>query len=143
VAMDMSALPFGKQGREAAQLARRQAKADLKTHEKNEKAKVVARDGSRYCRLVPRCQEKTLHETAHLENKGMGGDHGNRTEAALMVRACFFHHQGVWSLHSNDLRVEFLTTEQANGPIEVWGKDEQGREFLVGRESSVGVWEHD
>jgi hypothetical protein len=132
-----------KRSKEDAELEKRARKAAVKTHEQTEKDKVRLRDGAHYCRLVPRCQEKLRHETAHVFDKGMGGDHGHRTKAELMLRACFFHHQGNWSLHSKDLRVVFLTERMADGPIEVWGKDEDQREFLVGRESSVGVWERD
>lgn len=126
-----------------ALLERRESRAKVKANEKTEKAKVVARDGSHTCRLVPNCPEKEKHETAHLENKGAGGDHGLRTTADTMVRACLFHHQGRWSLHSGDLRVEYLTPEKANGPIEVWGKDETGREFMVKREIACGQIERD
>jgi hypothetical protein len=103
---------------------------------------VRLRDGAAYCRLVPRCTFDK-HATAHIVAKGMGGDHGTRTKAELMVRSCWYHHQGPWSLHSYDLRVEFLTDQKADGPIAVWGLDEQGREYLVGRESAVGIWERD
>jgi hypothetical protein len=139
----MSMLRFGKQGREGALLERRQRRSEMKSFERDQKADVVARDGSHTCRLVPHCRERERFETAHINDKGMGGDHGLRSTADQMVRACFFHHQGKWSLHSGDLRVEFLTDARANGPIEVWGKDEQGGEYLVGREAAVGIWERD
>lgn len=142
--MDYSCLTFKKDSREDAKRKREQLKADVRMHEQKEKAQVVKRDGSHYCRLVPGCDARSRFETAHLDAKGMGGDkRGLRTIAALMVRACFFHHQGNWSLHSNDLRVEFLTPQQANGPIEVWGRDKIGQWFSVGRETAVGVWERD
>lgn len=141
---DYSQLPLAKLSREDGIRLRRERKDAIKANEQAEKAKVVRRDGLHYCRLVPGCRERHLHETAHLDDKGMGGDPtGIRTQANLMVRACFFHHQGNWSLHSHDLRVEYLTAEKADGPIEVWGTDEDGREYLVGRETAVGVWERD
>ena len=124
-------------------LARRQKRADLKAHEGREKARVVRRDGLHSCRLVPGCREKEKHETAHLDDKGMGGDHGIRTTADRMIRACFWHHQGVWSLHSKDLRVECLTDAGTDGPIEVWGQDEYGGWFMVKREIAVGISERD
>lgn len=137
-------LQFGKPTREQALLERRELRAKRRTHERNEKADIVARDGSRYCRLVPHCPEREKFETAHLEDKGMGGDPaGLRTQSALMVRSCFFHHQGNWSLHSKDLRVEFLTEEKADGPIQVWGRDDRGEWYLVGLERQVGIWERD
>ncbi len=134
--------PTQKPPKGSYKLERDAAKVKLKSNEQAEKAKVRIRDGAHYCRLVPRC-EFDKHETAHLKAKGMGGDHGTRSIAALMVRSCWYHHQGPWSLHSYDLRVEFLTDQEANGPIAVWGRDEQGREYLVGRESAVGIWERD
>lgn len=143
MAIDYSILPLGKDSREDGVRKRREQKASVRSYEQMEKAKVVKRDGAYHCRLVPGCRERSLYETAHLDNKGMGGDRGLRSNADQMVRTCFFHHQGKWSLHSNDLRVEYLTPEKANGPIEVWGKDEDGREFLVGREVAVGQWERD
>ena len=127
-----------------ARLERRERRADIRAHETAEKAKVRVRDGAAYCRLVPHCTEREWFETAHLDDKGMGGDHGNRTTADTMVRACGFHHQGAWSLHSGDLWVEYQTPLKANGPIEVWGRHpETGETYLVGRERAVGVWERD
>lgn len=135
---------FPKPTREDRVLEKRQRRTAIETHEATEKAKVVRRDGAHYCRLVPGCKERELHETAHLDDKGMGGDpQGLRTQAETMIRACFFHHQGKWSLHSGALRVEYLTPAKANGPIEVWAKDQSGGEYLVGRERAVGMWERD
>lgn len=121
-------------------LTREADKAAIKANEAREKAKVRARDGAGYCRLVPHCKFGQ-HETAHLFAKGSGGDHGHRTKAELMVRACWQHHRGPWSLHSYDLRVEFLTDAKADGPIEVFGRDDQGRWYSVGRETAVGIWD--
>jgi len=143
MAIDYSGFAIPKGSKVDGTLRRRERRAAIRSNEQAEKAKVVERDGRHTCRLVPNCRERDLFETAHLDDKGMGGDHGLRTTAETMVRACLFHHQGKWSLHSHDLRVVYLTDEQANGPIEIWGKDEDGREFLVGRETAVGVWERD
>lgn len=126
-----------------ALLERRANRAEIVAHEKAQKAEVVARDGSHTCRLVPNCPEREKHETAHLDDKGMGGDHGTRTTADTMIRACLFHHQGRWSLHSGDLRVEYLTPEKANGPIEVWGRDPQGQWYCLKREVRCGEVERD
>lgn len=127
----------------SAILARRQAREKIRAHEATEKAKVVKRDGSKVCRLIPSCAERQKFETAHLDDKGMGGDHGIRSTADRMIRSCFFHHQGAWSLHSKDLRVVCLTDLGTDGPIEVWARDEQGQWFMVKRESSAGVLERD
>lgn len=141
--MDYSGLPLAKKSREDGTRDRREQKAAIRAHEDAEKAKVRKRDGAGYCRLVPACTERLLFETAHLDDKGMGGDHGLRTVAERMIRSCFFHHRGNWSLHSHDLRVEYLTAEQANGPIAVWGRTSTGEEMMIGREIAVGVWERD
>jgi hypothetical protein len=139
-------LAFGalqKPQRGASLLARREKRSAIRAHETTEKAKVRQRDGDHVCRLVPHCREREKHETAHLDDKGMGGDHGNRTTADRMIRACFWHHQGAWSLHSKDLRVDYLTDQGTDGEIEVWGRDDGGQWFLVKRESAVGVTERD
>jgi hypothetical protein len=133
---------FMKPPKGSYKLEREKAKTALKSSEQAEKTKVRIRDGAAYCRLVPRCRFDQ-HETAHIFSKKMGGDHGKRSIAALMLRSCWYHHRGPWSLHSSDLRVEFLTERKADGPIATWGLDEQGREYLVGRESAVGIWERD
>ena len=123
---------------------RRKARNDIKANEAEQKALVVKRDGSKTCRLVPSCTEREKFETAHLSAKGFGGDHGIRTTADQMIRSCFFHHQGPWSLHSKDLRVECLTDQGTNGAIEVWGRSQEtGAWYLLSRESAPGVRERD
>lgn len=127
-----------------ALLERRASRDAIKRHEAHEKAKVVKRDGAAHCRLVPHCLEREKFETAHLDDKGMGGDHGRRTHASDMLRSCFFHHQGPWSLHSKDLRVECLTDAGTNGPIQVDGRDPKtGEWYVVKRETACGVVERD
>lgn len=79
-------------------------------------AAVVERDGWK-CR-IPGCPSQVYElEMAHLENKGMGGDHGLRTTPELCCMLCRDHHQGSYSLHSGHLTYEFLTEALANGPI--------------------------
>lgn len=124
-------------------LERRDRRAKIVANEKEQKALVVARDGAKTCRLVPHCREREKFETAHMDDKGMGGDHGVRTVASRMIRACFFHHQGVRSLHSGDLKVECLTPLGTDGPIEVYAKDEHDQWYLLGRESAPGQWDRD
>lgn len=133
---------YPKPAKGTALLERREKRAAIKAHEHAEKAKVVKRDGSKVCRLVPGCTEKEKFETAHVNDKGMGGDHGIRSTADQMIRSCFFHHQGVFSLHSGDLRVEMLTPEGTNGPIEVWAQGDQGW-YLLKRETACGQTERD
>ena len=130
---------LAKPAKGTALLERRQRRAARNTYEKAEKAKVVARDGAHYCRLVPGCREKEKHETAHVRSKSISQD----SSSANMLRACIFHHRGDWSLHSGDLRVEFLTDKGANGLIAVWSKSPERGEYMVAREVRVGNWERD
>jgi hypothetical protein len=134
---------FPKPAKGSALLKRRELRAEILAHEKEEKAKVVKRDGPKVCRLVPHCEEREKFETAHLDDKGMGGDHGIRTVASRMIRSCFWHHQGARSLHSKDLRVECLTDRGTDGPVEVWATDATGDWFLLKRETAVNVAERD
>lgn len=122
---------------------RRARRARIEADEKAAKAAVVRRDGLHTCRLVPGCTEREKHETAHIADKGMGGDHGVRSTTGNMIRACLFHHRGQWSLHSGDLRVDCLTPLGADGAAEVWGKDSLGIWYLVKRETACGVTEKD
>jgi hypothetical protein len=110
------------------------ARAAIQNHERAAKRAVIKRDGARTCRLVPGCSERRSFETAHLDAKGMGGDHGNRTSTATMLRACLFHHRGAYSLHSGYLKVECLTDRGADGPIAVYARGEGDSWLLVTRE---------
>lgn len=127
----------------SALLDRRDRKAKIVAYEKQQKAKVVQRDGSHTCRLVSGCTERTHHETAHVHDKGMGGDHSLRSSSADMVRSCLFHHRGAWSLHSGDIKVEMLTEAGADGPIEVYGKDKHEQWYLLKREVRCNEVERD
>ena len=133
-----------KPSKEASELARRTQKAHRRIYERQQKAAVVRRDGRHTCRLVPGCLEREKFETAHVEAKGMGGTpSGIRNHQSNTLRACFFHHQGRWSLHSGDLRVEYLTPHGTDGPILVWGTVSDGQWGIVGREVAVGHWEQE
>jgi hypothetical protein len=136
-------MKFPKPAKGSALLDRRDKRAAIKAHEAEEKAKVVKRDGLKTCRLVPHCTEREKFETAHLDDKGMGGDHGIRTTADRMIRSCFWHHQGARSLHSKDIRVECLTDKGTDGPVDVWATDENGIWYLLKHEVAVGVSERD
>lgn len=141
---DLAPGALQKPAKGTALLERRENRAAIKAHEAEQKAQVVKRDGSKHCRLVPHCTEREKFETAHLDDKGMGGDHGIRTTANSMIRSCFFHHQGPWSLHSKDLRVEYLTDRGTDGAIEVWGRDQKtGAWYSVKKESACGVEDRD
>jgi hypothetical protein len=133
-----------------AVLKRKAAAATLRSDEKAVKAEVTKRDGQKVCRLDPDCPHVKVGirvEGVHLDDKGMGGDHGVRTTRDRMLRGCFIHHQGAKSLHSGDLRVKYLTDKGTDGPIalehkEVWFVNDERRDVWVehARERAVGVW---
>ena len=114
----MFALPKPERGSALRRLLAQ--RAETRRLERAAKLAVIARDGSRTCRLVPGCRERRRFETAHLEAKGAGGDHGRRSSTANMVRACVEHHRGAVSLHSGLLKVACLTDRGADGPIAVF-----------------------
>lgn len=91
----------------------RHAQAD--TREARHKTTVRKRDGHRS--RWPGDEGLPL-EVAHLSHKGIGGDAQTlRSIPALMILVSRDVHQGPYSLHSGDRRVQFLTPEKANGPI--------------------------
>jgi hypothetical protein len=115
-----------------ALLARKAQRAKLRTAEDKAKAEAKKRDGYR-CRW-PRCEYPRLRvEAAHLQAKGMGGDHGTRSHRRNLMACCYLHHQGSRSLHSGDLRVQFLTREGADGACRFMEK-QAGRWVVVGEE---------
>lgn len=98
-------------------LERHARKLVIRNHERVEKDKVRKRDRRR-CRW-PFCEHKALKprlEVAHLNDKGMGGDHGERTTADQMILLCLLHHQGPRSLHSGNLEIRPQTNDGTNGP---------------------------
>jgi len=121
----------------SALIARRQRQKAIKAHEEAEKRKVRQRDV--VCRWpgCTNCRDyKPRLEVAHLDDKGMGGDHGNRTSADRMILLCFLTHQGPRSLHSGDLRIEPLTEQGTDGPCMFLASDEQKGWLVVGVEDA-------
>jgi hypothetical protein len=89
-------------------------KAEVKAHAKAIERAVRNRDGVR-CR-VPGCRNDA--ECAHVAPKGMGGDHGERTDTLNCFRCCRVHHTGPrGSIHSADLEVIKLTPAGCDGPL--------------------------
>lgn len=132
---------FPKPAKGTALLARKQRRAELVSHEAREKAKVRKRD--RGCRW-PGCDCRKLKlrtEVAHLDAKGIGGDHGVRTTADQMIELCFIKHQGVPSLHSGDLKIEPLSAAGTNGCCAFYARSESGRMEHVASERAVGISE--
>lgn len=123
-------------------LKRKEDRRAVVAHERTEKDAVRKRD--KQCRW-PACEfasQKPRLEVAHLENKGMGGDHGLRTTRRRLILLCFLHHQGAISLHSEDLRIDALTTRDAEGPLAFYRKDRETGDWRhVVSERAVGVSE--
>jgi hypothetical protein len=68
-------------------------------------------------------------DAAHVEAKGAGGDKQLiRSVLENLIRICVIHHTGPCSLHSGDLRIEFLTERKANGPCAFWRRDPKAKD---------------
>lgn len=129
--------PNWKPAKGTALLERRTKQRQLDAHEKAEKAKVRKRDQS--CRW-PGCGCRALRmplEVAHLRSKSLGGP----SDTADMMLLCRLRHQGAESLHSQDLRIEPLTPNGADGPCAFYRLRESGRWECIGVESTIGISE--
>lgn len=122
----MPAVPKPAKG--SALIARREKRKQIDALEDAEKHKVRIRDrmqcrwpACEYCR---RYKNLTLH-VAHLNDKGIGGDHGIRSTADQMMLLCSLRHEGPISLHSGDCRITPLTELGANGICKFEINDEQ------------------
>ena len=122
-------------------LERQGRKRAIKAHEEAEKRAVRLRDGGR-CRW-PGCRsDRSVRlEVAHLDDKGMGGDHGVRTHRDRMMLLCFLCHQGPRSLHSKDKRIDTPSPYGASGPCEFYERNESGEWVNVANERTIGVQE--
>lgn len=121
----------------SALMARRERQKAIRSHEDAEKRKVRVRDVTCRWPNCPNCRTyKPRLEVAHLDAKGLGGDHGVRTRADRMVLICFLSHQGPRSLHSGDLRIEPLTERGTDGPCLFLATDEQKGWCVVGVEEA-------
>ena len=106
-----------KPARGSARLERHLKRRAIEQLERHEKTKVRRRDRGR-CRW-PSCEHMVYRpplEVAHLDAKGMGGDHGIRSRSDQMILLCQSHHRGSTSLHSGDLRIRPLTDRGTDGP---------------------------
>jgi hypothetical protein len=106
----------------------------LRSSEKSAKADAKRRDFP--CRWPGcDCAKRGLRgEAAHIQGKGMGGDHGLRTTAANLAFLCHRRHQGPRSLHSGDLRIEPLTERGMDGPVAFYERGEDGVLYVVRQE---------
>jgi hypothetical protein len=141
---DLAPGALQKPAKGTAHAERVQKRMAVESHEDREKTKARKRDGYR-CRW-PGCdcfERRDRIEVAHIEDKGMGGDHGLRSDADMLICLCVARHQGRPSLHSGDLRIEPLTVAGTNGPCAFWKVGDDGREYLVAQERAPFVYERD
>lgn len=114
--------PMWKTSKEEARAERDGKKQAVKDKEDRNKTRARKRDGS-MCRF-PRCAclAKRLHpEVAHIEPKGMGGDHGERSDLWNLICLCKLRHQDSRiSIHAGTLRLEALSVNGTSGPVRWW-----------------------
>lgn len=123
-------------------LAKEARRAEIEAHERAVKQRTKRRDGG--CRWPEASDCRGILEGAHIEAKGMGGDHGERTHTGNVVTLCLWHHRkGPASIHSPNGRIDCETDAGADGPLSFWRRGSDGGWFCVGRERSVGVIERD
>ena len=87
---------------------------------KEDAAKKAAKIRDQHACRWPRCAYRAVKQpldAAHLDDKGMGGDHGGLSDTRCLVALCREHHQGRVSLHSKDLTIQALTPDGADGPL--------------------------
>lgn len=108
--------------------------------------KDAVRDADRRCRW-PHCENCRSYrprlEVAHATAKGMGGDHGTRSDRTQMILLDYLTHQGADGLEQHGRRIETLTEAGTRGPCEFWAKDERGEWYLVARELAPFIYERD
>ena len=140
--MDMTTgLRFTKPAKGTALLERETKKARRKALEQLVAKLVKRRDGR--CRWPEKHICRGGLEAAHLDGKGMGGDHGLRTYAENEVTLCaWLHRRGPESLHGGQLRIDKDTAAGANGPLSFWRQTETGW-HLVAREVAPFSYEKD
>jgi hypothetical protein len=137
--------PQWKPAKGSSLIARKDRRRDVEAYEDAEKRKVRVRD--RRCRW-PHCENCRRYEPRlehpHVVAKGMGGDHGERSSADQMILLDWLTHQsGPTSLEQHGRRIEPLTPLGTDGPCEFWMVGEDGREYLVARESQPFIYERD
>jgi hypothetical protein len=99
--------------------AAREKRARRATIERQEgKAKILAKVRDNYtCRRCQRGPTSIGMEAAHVDDKGMGGDHGLRSsQPSDYVTLCRSCHQGPRSVHSRHVVIE-CGPERGDGPV--------------------------
>lgn len=136
---------FPKPEKGSSLMERRERRRAIVASEEAEKATVRARD--RRCRW-PQCEQcrkwQPRLEVAHLDAKGMGGDHGTVSTADAMILLDWLTHQsGPSSLEQHGRKIVPLTDQGTNGPCEFWMHDPKDGWYLVARERAPFVYERD
>lgn len=126
-------------------IASKERRKAIVAAEDAEKDKVRKRD--RHCRW-PHCANckkfSPRLEVAHLDAKGMGGDHGTVSTADRLILLDYLTHQGgTSSLEQHGRKIESLTERGTNGPCAFWIADDKGGWILVAEEVSIGVYRRD
>ena len=123
-------------------MARKTKKAAIKSFEESEKRAVRIRDGHK-CRW-PGCRNgKDIRtEVAHLNDKGIGGDHSARSTRDQMMLLCFLCHQGPNSLHAKTRHIEPLTDRGTDGVCAFYELNpETGKADHIATEKAIGITE--
>lgn len=142
--------PIPKAPRGQHKLDKEEAKKVIADAEFENKQIAKARDSWR-CRWPEAHKCRGGLEAAHIEAKGMGGDHGTRSGTENLIAVCrWIHRQGPSTIEHHGLRVEFETPAGCDGPVSFWRED-GGQDpktglrtyVCVGRERLIGLIERD
>jgi len=126
-----------------ARLALRIDRSKRRASEKDAKAAARLRDGYRN-RWPGNPNAGERLEVAHFQGKGMGGDHGLRSQLDNLITFDWLTHQGPQSIHSGHKRVIPLTRDGCSGPCAFFERNSLangkfGHWKKVGEEISRGV----
>lgn len=130
-------------------LDKEKTRKDIEDKEFENKKEAKARDSWR-CRWPEEHKCRGGLEAAHIQAKGVGGDHGLRSETGNLISVCaWIHRSGPVTLEHHELKVEFETAKGCDGPVSFW-KQDGGRDALgeptyvcIARERSIGLLERD
>lgn len=120
----LPAISLQKPAKGSTFIARKTATKAIKAAEEKLKDEIRALDNRR-CRW-PNCEHcrsfKPRLEVAHVQAKGQGGDHGERTTAGNLIVLDFLTHQGPDGLERHERFIEPLTELGTRGPCAFYVK---------------------
>lgn len=112
------------------------AESERRVRETN-KRRSKTRDGHK-CRWPHTCEKGDPLESAHLVNLSQGGS----DDTSNLFTACQRVHQGAFSLHTKDRRIEPLTDRGCDGPCAFYERNkETGIMAHIASERAVGISE--